>query len=65
MIIICFGKLDLRETKKTISYLLLLSKYALDLIDQYVDGELTNPNVEQNVVCFRQCMKLWKLTEEL
>ena len=65
MIIICFGKLDLRETKKTISYLLLLSKYALDLIDQYVDGEFTNPNVEQNVVCFRQCMKLWKLTEEL
>jgi hypothetical protein len=44
---------------------LLLSKYALDLIDQYVETELRSPNVEQNVVCFRQCIKFWTLTEEL
>ena len=45
--------------------MLLLSKYALDLINHYVDGELTSPNVEQNVICFRQCIKFWQLTEDL
>jgi len=63
MVIICFDKLDLRETKKIIGYILLLSKYALDLIDQHVDEQLKRPNVEENIVCFRECTKFWKLTE--
>lgn len=42
-----------------------MSKYALDLIDQYVETELKSPNVEHNVVCFRQCIKFWTLTEDL
>ena len=65
LVVICFGKLDMRETRKTINYLLLLSRFAIEVIDTYVQKEFTNPNVENNVVCFRQCIKFWQLTENL
>src|SRR3990167_7313339 len=44
--------------------MLLLARYALPLIDEYIAGELANPNVELNVVCFRECIKLWQLTKD-
>jgi len=65
LVVICFSKLDLRESRKTINYLLLLSKFAIEVINEHVRSEFSNPNVEHNVVCFRQCIKFWQLTEDL
>lgn len=42
----------------------MLSKYALDLIDNYVDQELSSQKLEKSVVCYRQCIKFWQTTEE-
>lgn len=70
IIVICFNKLEMRETKKVVytnqvvNYLLLLSKYGLDLIDNYVEQELTSQKLDKSVVCYRQCIKFWQMTEE-
>jgi hypothetical protein len=63
-VVICFNKLDLQvDSQKIIQHLLLLSNYSIDLIEDYVNDQLNDHVIEKNIRCFRQCVKLWQMTQ--